>query len=553
MDRKRFLTSFLTSQPKVPEQKFDQLERTSSGLSPYSGPWNTAQVTHLLKRTMFGAQKTDIDYFKSKTVSAAVDELVNTVVPVPSPPVNNYAAAVTDPDVPAGQTWVNAPYAQPVNNRRIISLTSWWIGLQVQQTRSLTEKMVLFWHNHFPIDQATVNNSGYLYGYNALLREFSLGNFKDFVKRITLEPAMLVYLNGRANKNGAPDENYARELQELFTMGKGLASMYTEDDVKAAAKVLTGYKDDPVARSYTFNPNNHDTTNKQFSSFYNNTIIAGKTGATGEQELDDLLAMLFQQDELSMFICRKLYRFFVYYTIDATTETNVIAPLATIFKNNNYEIKPVLLALFKSEHFYDVLNMGCMIKSPIDFMVGLCREFDVLFPDETIDYVPAYNLWQLINTTSSAINQGLLNPPNVAGWAAYYQEPQFYELWINADSLPKRNKFSDVMIGSGYTMSGKKMIIDPITFADGLSNPLDPNILISDSLDILYKIDVTQTTKDYLKTQILLSGQSSDSYWTAAWNTYKADPTNNTNKNIVLTRLRALYKYIMDLSEYQLC
>ena len=108
------------------------------------------------------------------------------------------------------------------------------------------------------------------------------------------------------------------------------------------------------------------------------------------------------------------------------------------------------------------------------------------------------------------------------------------------------------MIGNGYSKNGKKIVIDPIAFADTLSSPSDPNLLVSDSLSLLYMIDVSQTTKDYLKTQILLSGQSTDSYWTSAWNTYKADPNNVTNKNIVLTRLQALYKYIMDLSEFQL-
>jgi len=551
MNRKDFFTSYQT---KTPRQDFSHIERTSSGLAPYTGTWSIMQVTHLLKRTLFGAKKSDINYFLSKTVSDSVDELINTIVPPPSPPVNNYNNTVADPDVPAGQTWVNAATSaiNNVNTQRENSLTSWWTGLQINQGRSITEKMVLFWHNHFVTQPQTIKHPAYLYKYNELLRKEALGNFKTFIKQITLNPAMLVYLNGNVNVKAAPDENYARELQELFTMGKGPGSMYTEDDVKAAAKILTGYKDDPATQSYVFNANKHDASNKQFSAFYNNAVITGISGAAGEQELDALIDMLFQQNELALFISRKLYRFFVYYTIDAATEANVIVPLAAIFRNNNYDIKPVLLALFKSEHFYDVMNTGCVIKSPVDFIVGLCREYEVVFPDAATKYVEAYSLWRLLNNTSRNMNQEIGNPPNVAGWVAYYQEPQYHELWINTDTLPKRNKFSDTMIANGFSQNGQKILIDPIAFADTLPDPSDPNLLISDSLSILYMIAVSQASKDYLKTQILLSGQSSDSYWVNAWNTYKIDPTNTANKNIVLTRLRALYKYIMDLSEYQL-
>jgi len=335
-------------------------------------------------------------------------------------------------------------------------------------------------------------------------------------------------------------------------MGKGPDSKYTEDDVKAAAKVLTGFKDDITTHGYIFNANKHDTTDKTFSSFYNNTVVKGLTGADGEKELDALLDMLFAQNEVALFICRKLYRFFVYYAIDAATETNVIVPLATIFRNNNYDIRPVLTALFSSEHFFDPLNRACVIKSPADFTVGLCREYNVIFPDAKTDYVNAYNLWNFVYTIPRDMNQELGNPPNVAGWPAYYQEPQYHELWINSDTLPKRNKFSDSMIANGYTKNGKKIVIDPIAFASTLSEPRNPNTLITDSLNLLYLIDVSQTTKDYLKTQVLLSGQSTDAYWTTAWDNYIQDPNNTANKNTVLTRLKALYKYIMDLSEYQL-
>jgi hypothetical protein len=142
--------------------------------------------------------------------------------------------------------------------------------------------------------------------------------------------------------------------------------------------------------------------------------------------------------------------------------------------------------------------------------------------------------------------------PSVAGWPSYYQEPQFYELWINSDTLPKRNAFADRMIQSGYTFSGKTIKIDPVAFTKLLSNPGDPNILINDALELLYRVPLSDVSKQVIKKQILLSNQDQDYYWTNAWNAYLAAPTDNTVYQTVFQRLRDLYKYLMGLAEYQL-
>ena len=189
---------------------------------------------------------------------------------------------------------------------------------------------------------------------------------------------MLRYLNGYVNTASAPDENYARELQELFTLGKGPAVQYTEADVRTAARVLTGWRINTTNYTSYFDATRHDTAAKVFSSFYGGKTITGKTGAAGATETDELIDMIFLKDEVSKFICRRLYRWFVYYKIDAAVELNIIEPLAKIFRDNNYEIKPVMRALLQSEHFYDVLNQGCLIKSPVDLIVGHLREFAVV-------------------------------------------------------------------------------------------------------------------------------------------------------------------------------
>ena len=556
MDRREFVTAKKKTAPVGTNEPKETI-RTFSGLTPYNGPWTSNEVIHLLKRTMFGSTPDDINYFLGLGLNQSVDTLLTVSATPPAPPVKNYNnnnIPATDPDynIPMGQTWVTINTTDADGQRRN-SLKAWWMGLMINQERNIREKMTLFWANHFSIETSDLGRMIWAYNCNALCRRNALGNFKQFVKDITLDAAMLRYLNGYLNISTAPDENYARELQELFTLGKENDPNYTEDDVKKAARVLTGWKINANTNTYSFNSGQHDTTSKQFSSFYNNTVITGRSGATaGDLELTDLINMIFSKStEVSRFIVKKLYRYFVYYKIDSATETNVIAPLAQLLVSNNWEIKPVLSALFKSEHFFDVVNQGCYIKSPVDLVVSVCREFGIVFPNAT-DYVNAYNMWSFMQGYAALLQQNIGDPPNVAGWAAFYQAPQFHETWINADTYPRRNLFTDTMIGPGYTRSGQKIIIDPVAFTKKLSNPSDPNILMNDALRILFRIDLSATSKTALKNQILLSNQAQDYYWTNAWAAYISNPT-AANYQVVYTRLRDLYKYLMDLAEYQLC
>ena len=556
MDRREFVTAKKKTAPVGTNEPKETI-RTFSGLTPYNGPWTSNEVIHLLKRTMFGSTPDDINYFLGLGLNQSVDTLLTVSATPPAPPVKNYNnnnIPATDPDynIPMGQTWVTINTTDADGQRRN-SLKAWWMGLMINQERNIREKMTLFWANHFSIETSDLGRMIWAYNCNALCRRNALGNFKQFVKDITLDAAMLRYLNGYLNISTAPDENYARELQELFTLGKENDPNYTEDDVKKAARVLTGWKINANTNTYSFNSGQHDTTSKQFSSFYNNTVITGRSGATaGDLELTDLINMIFSKStEVSRFIVKKLYRYFVYYKIDSATETNVIAPLAQLLVSNNWEIKPVLSALFKSEHFFDVVNQGCYIKSPVDLVVSVCREFGIVFPNAT-DYVNAYNMWSFMQSYAALLQQNIGDPPNVAGWAAFYQAPQFHETWINADTYPRRNLFTDTMIGPGYTRSGQKIIIDPVAFTKKLSNPSDPNILLNDALRILFRIDLSATSKTALKNQILLSNQAQDYYWTNAWAAYISNPT-AANYQVVYTRLRDLYKYLMDLAEYQLC
>jgi len=556
MDRRDFVTAKRKAFP-VKAAEIKETVRTFAGLNPYNGPWTSNEVAHLLKRTMFGSTPDDINYFLGLGMNLAVDTLLTVSSTPPAPPVKNYTNTnipTTDPDyaIPMGQTWVTTNTTDADGQRRN-SFKAWWMGLMLNQERNIREKMTLFWHNHFSTETNEVDRAIWAYKNNVLCRQFVLGNFKQMVRAMTLDIAMLRYLNGYLNINGSPDENYARELQELFTLGKENNPNYTEPDVIAAARVLTGWKINGTTNAYFFNSNQHDRNNKQFSSFYNNYVLTGRTGATaGDLELDDLLNMIFgKSTEVSRFIVKKLYRYFVYYKIDPTTESTVINPLAQLLVSNNWEIKPVLAALLKSEHFFDVVNYGCYIKSPVDLVVSACREFGIVFPNST-DYVNAYNMWSYIQSFAALLQQNIGDPPDVAGWKAFYQSPQFHEIWVNTDTYPRRNLFTDTMISSGYTRSGQKIVIDPVAFTKKLANPSDPNALINDALKILYRIDISATSKAALKKQILLSNQDQDFYWSNAWNAYVSNPT-NANYQVVYVRLRDLYKYFMNLAEYQLC
>ncbi|MFM9051359.1 MAG: DUF1800 family protein [Bacteroidota bacterium] len=525
--------------------------RTSTGLAPYAGAWTLSEVKHLLRRTVFGASAADCSHFLSQGVTASVAELTAIPVTTPSPPLY-LSTGYNDPNVPFGQTWVTAPYDVLANAGRRSSLRAWWTGQLLTGERSIRERMLLFWHNHFATEINSVFDARYCYNHNVLLRQYALGNFKDLTRAVTRDAAMLRYLNGYLNTAAAPDENYGRELQELFTVGKDANGQpyYTEDDVQAAARVLTGYRINANNGNYFFDPTRHDTGDKQFSAYYSNTLITGRTGAAGETELDDLLDMIFSRQEVALNICRRLYRHFVYYTIDAQAEADVIQPLAVIFRNSNYETLPVIQALLSSEHFFDMANRGALIKPPVDFCISLCKDFEVPLPAAP-DVLDQYTLWGRVHTQATNIGQALGDPPDVAGWPAYYSAPSYHELWINASTLPARNTFVDRMLTSGYTSGAYVLKLDVVAYTATLPQPNDPELLVQAVLDRHYCFDASQTLKDYLK-DILLSGQAQNYYWTVAWDDYANNPGDQTAFMTVLSRLVPMYQYVLKLAEYHL-
>jgi len=526
------------------------LSRATSTLAPYAGPWGYAQAAHLLRRCLFGPTRSEIMAAAGSNLTAVLNGLLAVPATPPDPPVN---VSATDTSVPIGQTWTTQPFDQNFEGVRRASLRDWWLGQQLGQGPSLVEKMTLFWQNHFVVGISTINDARYGYEYVRLLRQHALGNVKQLAKDVTVTPAMLRYLNGNQSTAGAPNENYGRELLELFTVGKGPLigpgnyTNYTEADVQAAARVLTGWRDLSAPLGSYFTASRHDTTSKVFSAAFGNASVA----PNGMNEYQDLIDLIFQQVETSRFIVRKLYRWFVYYLIDAQTETDIIRPLATLLVQSNFEMAPVLRALFNSQHFFDAANVGCLIKSPLDFTVGLLRQMEVVFPAAS-SVQAQYTMWDYANALAFVQQQTLGDPPNVAGWAAYYQTPQYHELWINAVTLPRRNQTTDLFIGPGYTRNGVKIVIDPVALVQSFpaTTASDCNVLIAEFTQLMVPIALTANQVAFLKSA-LLPGLP-DFEWTVEWTQFLAAPTNAAKKAAVTTKLQAMLRALMGLAEYHL-
>jgi len=504
-------------------------------------------------------------------MEACIDKLLRNN-DLPDPPVKyvqdgNGANQVNDPEVSFGETWVNASlYPDPElvpdprdQNRiigyRRISMVAWSFLQYHKHEISIREKLTLFWHNHFVV--ADFNFAQIAFLYNNLLRSSSLGNFRDLSKEITLDVGMLLYLDGARNTRRAPNENFARELLELFTVGKGeLAgpgdyTTFTEDDVMEMAKILSGWtirydRDRNDLRVVFFNWN-HYRGDKQLSHRFNKAVIPD----SAEEEYVKLINVIFEQKVCSLFIARKLFRWFVHYNIDAGIEANIIDPLARSIRENNYDILPALRSLLSSEYFYN--QVSCMVKNPIDWWLSVTQGLGLARPDKGIPYNYLYG--QFAYYICNDLGMGIFNHPDVAGWKAYYQEPQFYRYWIDNVSLPKRNQVSVALVKGGQVTAndiqfGVSPLIPVLDLAASLSNPLDPNLLIMDLSKILFPYAVTEEQKDYLK-EILIPGLP-DFEWTVEYQEYLDDPGNDQKKQAIINRLRDLIAAMVQMPEFQL-
>ena len=536
-------------------------------LDAFSGTFNAKEARHLLKRTSFGVTQNMVNTAVSDGLTATINKLFE-INSLPEPPLKYQPdgtgnGEISDPDANYGETWVNGaalPTASTTQERNRIlrsrtrSLYAWSF-LQFQNAEiSIREKLTLFWHNHFVAENTNPHRE---YFYMNLLRENSLNNFKQLTKDITINVNMLLYLSGAQNTNAAPNENYSRELLELFTIGKGDAvgngdyTNYTEDDVVEMAKALTGWRVRGLANPDTltafFSNNKHTSGDKNLSHRFNNAVIS----ENGENEYKDLIDKIFEQDECSRFITRKLYRWFVNSNITSEIEINIIEPLALIVRNDNYDITGALKVLLASDHFFE--NVFCMIKSPIDLIFSATKSLLLTAPTTSIE--EEYDFALILYAACTELEQSVFHHPDVAGWKAYYQEPLYYKTWVNNFLLPKRLEYCKILVTGGeLIIDNNSYTVPPLVpvllIANDITDAQNPNTLITELANRMFNYDISQGQIDNLK-EILIPGLP-DFEWTVEYSNFLANPTDDALRISVDNKLRNLISTMVQMSEFQI-
>ena len=293
---------------------------------------------------------------------------------------------------------------QRIDRRQMANIQTWWLERMIETPRPFQEKMALFWHGHFAAAYRPIEDSYLLFLQNQLFRSNAVGNFKDdLVHGIIRDPAMIKYLNNNQNNKNSPNENLARELMELFTLGEGRG--YTENDIKQGARTLTGY---------TYRDNEF-----QYLSQNHDDGLKSIFGKSGRWDGHDFVEMIFTRPSASQFICEKLYRFYVNDSPNGFTreQQSVIRKMTAKLKSSKWELKPVLRQLFLSEHFYDEDNVGAVIKSPVQLVIQAIRSLRT----------PTRNLPKL-NEACALMGQSIFHPPSVKGWEGGRK-------WINTSTL----------------------------------------------------------------------------------------------------------------------
>ncbi len=534
----------------IPEQNVET--PVSLSMSPYSGAWTSSEASHLLKRTMFGPTFQQIQDSVTNGIDATIANLLT--VPLINPPLTYES---TEAIAAFGTTWVTSVYptgdSQPTENTRNSSLSAWMMQKINTESLSIIEKMSLFWQNHFSAEYTF--DARATYNYHTLIRTHALGDFKQFVKEMSVDPSMLFFLNSVSNQVFSPNENFARELLELYTIGKGpqVASgdytNYKEQDVLEGAKILTGWtvdgmRSDTIATPVAaFNPSYHDTSSKQLSSHFGDAVIA----SNGATEYQDYLDVIFQQPALATFICKKLYRFFVNYDLTSDVELTVIPVMANTFITNSYSISAVIEELLKSEHFYDVSLRGTMIKNPLELIFSMINTSNSV---PNFDLATNLEMYTNIYYFTSSLGQSYGAPPNVGGWPAYYQAPSYSKLWINSTYIKQR-----FMIGyyitmlTGIQVNGNFFKINALTLVDGLSSPSNPVSVIDDLCIVFCPKAIGAIQKLTLKA--ILTNGLPDFEWTTQYTDYINNSGTTTYSDPVRIRVENVLASIFQMPEFQ--
>jgi uncharacterized protein (DUF1800 family) len=394
-------------------------------LSPYTPKLTLQTAAHLLKRITFGQNIAQINSLVGLTASEAVNKLLTNGLMAPKPKEPEWLKETY-------LSWWRLPGAESQKQidfvyKRVYDLNyqlkyDWGNELE-KDDYSIREKMTLFWHGHFTtkfaIDQVMV--APLMYNQIDLFRSNHIGNFRHLVEQICIDGAMLIFLNGVDSTSAKPNENFSRELLELYTCGIG---HYTEDDVKEGAKVFTGWKvnqyinentDKPLYKAYFYGPH-HNLDPRKYLGVDLKVSRENSQKDVFELEIKGLVNVILTQrgQQTAEYLCRKLYKYFV-YSNDKKVDQNVVKAMATTLINNNWEVRPVLQELLSSSAFYSSSVQGVQIKTPAETVAGFTKHFNV---------GDSWKSWVM-----DTMGLSLLNPPNVAGWPGY-------RTWLDAKTFP---------------------------------------------------------------------------------------------------------------------
>ncbi len=509
-----------------------------ASLQPKSGPLGRRLATHLLRRTTFRYTKDRIEAIATMTADQAVDQLM--LIPAPS------LAEPIDPQT--GQPWINSGSSpgSPIGALRDF-VKSWWVHEALLDS-SIGHKMMLFLHSNFVV-AASQGTSQEYFDYLALLRFYALGNIKTLARKITLDNQMLRYLDNTTNNKNNPNENFAREFFELFTIGKGPQiapgdyTHFTEADIATSARLLSGFKvranrmstdpDTGIPMGYA-NILQHDAGDKTFSNAFQQRTITGRSTAQGMfEELEEWVDMIFDQPETPKAICRKLYRFFVSPRITTEIENDIITPLAQTMISQDFQLEPVMKQLLKSAHFYDEDDadasdeiIGALMRSPLELILHPLNYFQVAIPDplsDTLNHYQRFYMNGLIRAFFPLTGMDLFRPSDVAGYPAYYQEPDYQKNWFNASTIIARYQLPEMLLTGRRLLYNQPLgaQLDIVAYVENhISSPQSATILVEELLQDLLPEAADPDRFAFYRDYIFLD-QVPLYDWTKDWQAYE--------------------------------
>ncbi len=523
MNRRSFFTQWFTRPAPGADPRTPVARRAAAGLQPYTptaaAPWNAIRAGHLLRRATFMPRWADLEAILALLPSQAVDLLLNAASLPAKPGVASHSTESLE-----GLDVTLQNQLREVWRSDQQALSAWYADVIKNAHLTLVEKMVAFWSGHFTTEFETDDGivvAPLLYIQNQLFRDHGLGNLKDLVMSVTLDGAMLVYLGGDLNKAGAPNENYARELLELYTTGLG---HYTEGDVQNAARILTGwrsarYDDLPTPngmfKTY-FLPSQHDINGKEFLgvSFPARDTTTNTEFLVQRDEVRKLVDTIFEKRgrAVAEFISRKIYRFFV-YSNPAGADEGVIDAMADLFIRNDFEIRPVMAALLKSEHFFDNANIGSQIKTPAEFAVGLARQLGA--NRDLVDDM-------------SRLAQAPFEPPNVSGWPGHHD-------WITTTTYPLRSDISSQAVSS----ASDEALVE---FIKSFPDHTNVAALVTNAAAILLPRPLSSGRKASLQAKLLAGAPDYE------WGEILSESPSTAARN-----MRDMLGTVVELPDFQLC